>query len=523
MKHFLKALLLLLFGCNVTLMVQAQTISYKVNLGNHKDLNKVVADQLEVTVNVEALGRNELTFAMPAMVPGIYAKLDFGRLVSGISAQSVAGPAEVIKTSTNTWQIRGWAPIKSISYWVDDSWDDCRQVEQPTPVYRSAGSCFIADSAFLINANAVFGYVVGAEKSPLVLNLTAPTEMLPVSGLKAKATTVGKALTTWQLKAPNYRTFVDNPILVAAPDTTSFHVGNLRVMIAGFSRGGLKSAATLASVIEPLVQAQAKYLGGTLQVDRYTFLNYHELHHDTNEYYYDGLEHGQSTLIINKIANRPSVIKRQAFAVANHEFYHILMPLNLHSRSIEDYDFLNPAPSAHLWLYEGMTEYFTWHTRLSQHLDTPTQSLEGLSSYIRQASRFDSTQSLWQMSLKASTRQDQYMNFYAKGPLLCLMLDLELIKSSNGLWNNRKLVAALTKHFGPTGTFEEGELFSTIAQITKLPHLRQWLTDYIVENKPLPLQRYLSLIGLEIKANQTVVMVEKAGAEQVGLYGVWGR
>jgi hypothetical protein len=36
----------------------------------------------------------------------------------------------------------------------------------------------------------------------------------------------------------------------------------------------------------------------------------------------------------------------------SHEFFHILTPLNVHSKEIHDFDFNNPKMSALLWMYE---------------------------------------------------------------------------------------------------------------------------------------------------------------------------
>jgi predicted metalloprotease with PDZ domain len=40
-----------------------------------------------------------------------------------------------------------------------------------------------------------------------------------------------------------------------------------------------------------------------------------------------------------------------------HEFFHIVTPLSIHSKEIQDFDY-NDKMSEHLWMYEGVTEYF---------------------------------------------------------------------------------------------------------------------------------------------------------------------
>jgi predicted metalloprotease with PDZ domain len=33
-------------------------------------------------------------------------------------------------------------------------------------------------------------------------------------------------------------------------------------------------------------------------------------------------------------------------------------PLSIHSKEIQDFDYNDPKMSQHLWMYEGVTEYF---------------------------------------------------------------------------------------------------------------------------------------------------------------------
>ncbi len=54
--------------------------------------------------------------------------------------------------------------------------------------------------------------------------------------------------------------------------------------------------------------------------------------------------------------------------VISHEFFHTLTPLNVHSKEIHDFDFSDPKMSAHLWMYEGVTEYFANLFQVNQGL-----------------------------------------------------------------------------------------------------------------------------------------------------------
>ena len=61
--------------------------------------------------------------------------------------------------------------------------------------------------------------------------------------------------------------------------------------------------------------------------------------------------------------------------VAAHEFFHIVTPLNIHSKEIGDFDFINPKMSKHLWMYEGVTEYFAGHVKVYGGMQTTQEYL----------------------------------------------------------------------------------------------------------------------------------------------------
>jgi predicted metalloprotease with PDZ domain len=55
--------------------------------------------------------------------------------------------------------------------------------------------------------------------------------------------------------------------------------------------------------------------------------------------------------------------------VVSHEFFHIVTPLSIHSKEIQDF-YNDPKMSEHLWMYEGVTEYFANLFQINQGLIT---------------------------------------------------------------------------------------------------------------------------------------------------------
>jgi predicted metalloprotease with PDZ domain len=55
--------------------------------------------------------------------------------------------------------------------------------------------------------------------------------------------------------------------------------------------------------------------------------------------------------------NAKEELVKSMMDVVSHEFFHIVTPLSIHSKEIQYFDY-NPKMSEHLWMYEGVTEYF---------------------------------------------------------------------------------------------------------------------------------------------------------------------
>ncbi|WP_375378270.1 M61 family metallopeptidase [Hymenobacter cellulosilyticus] len=164
----------------------------------------------------------------------------------------------------------------------------------------------------------------------------------------------------------------------------------------------------------------------------------------------DGLEHSQSTLCLLEspgLADLDQFLRR----LTTHEFFHVVTPLNIHSREIENYDFRNPTFSAHLWLYEGLTEYATIHMAIKQKLQTLPEFVQVLEGKAREMRQFDNTLSMTELSRQAMTRQDQYYNFYLKGALFNLCLDVRLRELSGARWARRSYCSSWRGATAPAG------------------------------------------------------------------------
>lgn len=174
-----------------------------------------------------------------------------------------------------------------------------------------------------------------------------------------------------------------------------------------------------------------------------------------------------------------------------------MTPLNIHSEEIEFYNFKNPKLSQHLWLYEGLTEYFTIHAPIWEKHYSIDDFFKKVEYKMKESQGFDPNASLTEMSIKAMDFQDQYYNFYLKGTLFNLCLDIELRELSNGKIGIREITQQLMTRYGANRPFKDNELFDTITTMT-YPSIREYFKKYVEGTEPLPLNSQLQKVGIEI-------------------------
>lgn len=479
------------------------------------DLRDQRNDRLEVQLEVPPFEEKELVFALPRIVPGIYGAMDHGRLAGAVEAFDGEGhPLPVQRIDVDRWKLPSPKGLERITYSVDDGWEEF-DIRFSIGNYRSSEGTVKPD-AVVLNHNTVIGYFEGYEQLPYTVELKK-------SGALYAATSLPRSQETAEVitfQANSYRHLVDNPMLVAAPDTAHVRLEDINVLVACHSTTGQAIAHVVAKEIRPLLADQRAYLGGTLPVKDYTFLIYHHPSDREGNSMGDGLEHAASTLILLCMPLDPEAIAQSVYGIASHEFFHTILPLGVHSEEIEHYDFQAPRMSRHLWLYEGMTEYFAIHMPVKQGRRSVEEFLDVLNEKVRMMRKFTDSIPLTTLSQQAMERQDQYYNFYLKGTLFCLGLDIALRERSQGQYGVVQLVQDLQRDYGPGKSFKDEELFGAITRLTG-PDIGALLQRGLNEPGPLPWEQWLRKAGLELGADERIKAMTGPTKEQLRLRKWW--
>jgi predicted metalloprotease with PDZ domain len=492
---------------NIFILFILFTAKIAVANDNYKyyiNLTKVENDKLTVKLIPPNMKENETTFMFPAMVPGTYEVYDFGRYVSNFKAKGKNGKTITItKLDDNSYKLIPANEIEEISYEVEDTWDT--NIKEKI-VFEPAGSNIEEGNVFCLNTHCFFGYFKNFTDNNFILEITKPKGFYASTGI----TDLKSGDTTDVLSISNYHRLIDSPIMYCLPDTSTIHIGNSSVIISVYSPNKIITSDFVSRNLKELLFAQAEYLGGELPIEKYAFIFYFS-DKPTLSGASGALEHSYSSFYSLPEADTLA-IAQEVRNVAAHEFFHIVTPLNIHSKEIGDFDFNNPKMSKHLWLYEGLTEYAAHHMQVKSGLIEFDNYFEVMIEKMQNArEEYNDTVPFTTMSKYALNKyKSQYNNVYEKGALIGMCLDIQLRYYSNGKYGTQDLMKDLAKKYGKDKSFDDEDLFNDIEQLT-YKEIRTFLNNYVDGPKPLPFKEIYDMVGLNYFDKRTEEKITLGG------------
>jgi len=465
------------------------------------DIKSIEDDKVSVELLTPAIKEQEAIFSFPKVIPGSYSEKNYGKFIDDFKAFDING--KKLKTSRlnpNQYNISNAQSLYKISYKVNDTWDKPQRdfIFQPGGTDIESGKCVV------MNTFAFFGYFENYKLNPFEITVTKPSSFYASTHLEVER----KSSETDILKADNYVSLADNPVFYNAPDTSSFSIGKSTINVSVISATGKVNSSQVTAYLKPMAVALQQFFNG-LPVKSYQFLYFFEdpqnpVAGNKSSGGYGALEHNYSSLYFLPETGYEPALKSLVNEVSSHEFLHILTPLNLHSKEIEDFDFEQPKMSKHLWLYEGVTEYFAHLVQLQNGLLTEKQFLSNMRKKIIEADKYGNF-SMTDMSTNVLTDKykDKYNSVYSKGALIAFMLDIFIREKTNGQKDLKKVVVTLAHKYGPGKPFNDDDLFNEFIAAST-PEVRGFIDSYIIGDEPMPYKDYLEKIGYVYEEHQKV-------------------
>ncbi len=481
------------------------------------------AHLLEVRLDIPDPGPSPLTLHLPAWIRGSYMIRDFARHIVAIRAESQSEPLDLVKQDKQTWLLTPSAAGEIRIIYQVYAWD------------LTVRTAHVDTTHAYFNGPCVFLGVKGREAEPCEVTFERPD---------------GTAYRSWKLalsmsplvlddagfgryRAPDYETLLDHPVEMGAFEERTFQVQGKphRFVISGRHQGDMER---LCGDLAKICEAEAA-LFEELPVSDYLFL----LQVVGNGY--GGLEHhNSSSLMISrdklpaKSMRAPSTGYRQLLGLCSHEYFHLWHVKRITPAVFRQQGTAQEVYTRQLWIFEGITSYYDElilvRSQVIQSKDYLEMLAECVTRVMRNTGRLKQT--LEESSFDAWTKfykQDEnapnaIVNYYAKGALVAMLLDLNIRLRSDGRLSLDNVMRALWQSYGKPGNgLPEGAFEALVAEVTGLD-FKSDFDHWLRSTEELPLAETLREFGVVLHLSQAKsptdlggVLEQRPGIERVKL------
>jgi predicted metalloprotease with PDZ domain len=483
----------LLWSCKTASSVTTATKKEQVQVAIN--LNEIKNDQVLVTVNAPSITTDEITYHIPKTVPGTYSEDNYGRYIEDLKAYDAKGTLLVVKKiDVNSWSISKAKTLDKITYLVNDSFDTEKGTKfGDEDIFSPAGSNIDAGKNIMLNTHCFVGYFTNFMSIPYNVTITHPATLWGSTSM----TDLDTSTTADTFITARYAELVENPIMYSKPDYTTFTVDGMEIQISVYSPSGKVTAESITPEMKTMMTAQKTFLGKINATKKYTVLLYLSTMEQNDAKGFGALEHPTATTVVLPEVMPKEELVKSMMDVVSHEFFHIVTPLSIHSKEIQYFDYNNPKMSEHLWMYEGVTEYFANLFQINQGLITEEDFYSRLSDQMERAGAMNDSMSFTTMSANVLKQpyKDQYINVYQKGSLIGMCLDIIIREKSNGERGILDLMQKLSNEYGVSKPFNDNELFAKITALT-YPEVGDFLATYVAGTTPIPYATYFAKVGV---------------------------
>ncbi|WP_369998122.1 peptidase M61 [Winogradskyella sp.] len=520
MKNFVAILGLsvILVGCGAA-KPKVDDLAVNNPIETALDLTAVVDDKVPVTINPGRFTVETVTYRLPRVVQGTYSVSDFGKYVDDLKALDYDGnELEVTKVDTNTWTITEAKKLDKITYYVNDTFDIESSGgiggEQP---FSPAGTN-IEDDNYVLNLHGFIGYFDSLKNNQYALDVTAPATFVRTSALQdrgMKSSADGTAITSSYF-AERYFDITDNPMMYGKLDVEEFMVGDIKIVLSVYSPNKVHTAASQKETVYKMMQAQKEYLGDINSTARYDIYLYLSDGSETAPKGMGALEHHTSTVVVLPESSSKEGLASSIIDVVAHEFFHIVTPLSVHSEDVHYFDYNEPTFSKHLWMYEGVTEYFAQHFQVYEGLIEPSAFYNTIMSKIATSKNLDDAMSFTIMSenVLEEPYASNYYNVYMKGALIGMCIDILMRKESDGNRSMLSLMKELSAKYGQEKPFEDDKIIEEITAMT-YPSVGEFLKTHVEGDVPINYNEFFEMVGLTMGETEVPTNYIFAGGQNI--------
>jgi len=427
----------------------------------------------------------------------LYQVRDFAKNVISVKASTQSGETLPLhQVDKTTWEFHpkpGWVVV-----------DYDIVLDEAGPF----GAQFNQHHAFL-NFAELLMYPTNGREFPITVRLQqAPAQWKLATALASDGLRSGPGVPAgFIMRAANYDRLVDSPCELGDFAENDFAQDGAKYRVVVDADPADYNLPSIVDSLKKITAAETWWMN-----DR-PFESYLFIYHFPRGPAGGGMEHAFSTAIdhsANDLKNPKSLESTSA-----HEFFHLWNVKRIRPQSLEPIDYTRENYTRALWFSEGVTSTVGDLALLKAGLLNPPDYLQRLSRGIGvlQSRPAHLTQSAEESSL--DTWLDKYpdyrtpersINYYNKGELLGVLLDLKIREDSHGAHSLRDLFQAMNHDYAKQGKFfPDSEGVRVEAEKLTGTDLRGFFEQYVAGTTELPYEDLFKTVGLVLaKQNQTI-------------------
>ncbi len=453
----------------------APQVSYSLNFSNPH------AHYVEVEMTISGIQKahyvkgaaQSIEVSLPVWTPGSYLVREYARHVEQFQAYNEKSEnLACLKSTKNTWNIStGGSNLVKVKYLV-------------YAYELTVRTSYIDEYQAYMNGASVFCFFKPALDFACTVQINKPGQWAKV--VTALKETAGKSQ-NWM--ASSYDELVDSPILVGNPDVFTFEASGVNHTVAMVGSANY-DIDKLKRDMTSIVKAATEIIG-THPCKDYTFI----IHNLTAGG--GGLEHSHSTsLLVNRNTYSNEKDYYNFLSLVAHEYFHLWNVKRIRPIELGPFNYHEEVYCRQLWTVEGWTSYYDDFIMFRAGLSNEEKFIDVICSNMNYVSngKGNLIQSLSEASFDAwikyyrptENSPNSATNYYTKGAVASLALDLAILQSTMGQANLDDLLKLLWKDFyvGKNRGFTLTELEAAIEKVARKnlkPLIDRWVntTDYI--------------------------------------------
>jgi predicted metalloprotease with PDZ domain len=443
----------------------------------------------QVEMQVEQVKQKTATVKLPVWAPGSYLVREFSRHLNQVKAYSLQGAAlPVIKKTKNAWEI----DLKGQTSFV---------LKYEVYAFElSVRTSFLDETHGFVSGPSMFMYLDGHKETGGELLVQPHSSFKRIStGLTQKSDV--KQGNNQTFTFDNYDQLVDCPIEIGNQYEFDFEAAGVKHTVAMYGEGNF-DPERLKEDMAKIVEEETKVVGVNPN-KRYVFIVHNVVGGD------GGLEHCNSTVLsVDRWTYDGSNYINFLNLVA-HEYFHLWNVKRIRPIELGPFNYDQEVYTNYLWVMEGFTSYydelilrrcgFYSQEEMAKKIQIAVNYVESsVGARVQPVAHasFDAWIKAYRPNENSSNTT---MTYYSRGMIIASVLDVMIIKQSNGKECLDHLMKDLyqTYYMGKNRGFTDAEFKACLTKHTG-QDMAEFFLKYIDGTEVIPYSMYFLPLGVEV-------------------------